>query len=130
MGRQEVQEALFCRFRFEDHVPTDHLLRRIDWLLDFRAIRHEFEARYSHTGRPSVDPELMIRMLLIGYLYGIRSERQLVGELHLNLAYRWFCRLGLEGSVPDRSTLPSFSKARPWCGWRREWNFIAPASRG
>jgi hypothetical protein len=107
MGRQEVQEALFYRFRIEDHVPAEHLLRRIDWLLDFSAIRHEFEALYSHTGRPSVDPELMIRMLLIGYLYGIRSERRLVEEVHLNLAYRWFCRLGLEGRVPDRST---FSK--------------------
>ncbi len=109
MGRQEVQEALFYRFRIEDHVPADHLLRRIDWLLDFGTIRHELEALYSHTGRPSVDPELMIRMLLIGYLYGIRSERRLVEEVHLNLAYRWFCRLGLEGRVPDRST---FSKNR------------------
>jgi transposase len=109
MGRQEVQEALFYRFRIEDHVPTDHLSRRIDWLLDFGAIRHELEGLYSHTGRPSVDPELMIRMLLIGYLYGIRSERRLVDEVQLNLAYRWFCRLGLEGRVPDRST---FSKNR------------------
>ncbi|MEL6694192.1 MAG: IS1182 family transposase, partial [Pseudomonadota bacterium] len=66
-------------------------------------------ALYSHTGRPSVDPELMLRMLLIGYLYGIRSERRLVEEVHLNLAYRWFCKLGLEGQVPDRST---FSKNR------------------
>ena len=95
MGRQEVQEALFYRFRIEDHVPADHLLRRIDWLLDFSAIRHELEVLYSHTGRPSVDPELMIRMLLIGYLYGIRSERRLVDEVHLNLAYRWFCHLGV-----------------------------------
>jgi transposase len=109
MGRQEVQESLFYRFRIEDHVPADHLLRRIDWLLDFSAIRHELEVLYSHTGRPSVDPELMIRMLLIGYLYGIRSERRLVDEVHLNLAYRWFCHLGLEGRVPDRST---FSKNR------------------
>ena len=63
MGRQEVQDALFCRFRTEDHVPAGHLLRRIDWLLDFGTIRHQLEALYSHTGRPSVDPELMI-----GYL--------------------------------------------------------------
>ena len=60
MGRQEVQEALFSRFRIEDHVPADHLLRRIDWLLDFSAIRRELAKLYSHTGRPSVDPELMI----------------------------------------------------------------------
>ena len=109
MGRLEAQENLFYRFRIEDHVPRDHLLRRVDWLLDFELIRAELSALYSHTGRPSVDPELMLRMLLIGYLYGIRSERRLVEEVHLNLAYRWFCKLGLEGRVPDRST---FSKNR------------------
>ncbi len=109
MGRLETQENLFYRFRIEDHVPQEHLLRRIDWLLDFDALRAELAALYSHTGRPSVDPELMLRMLLIGYLYGIRSERRLVEEVHLNLAYRWFCKLGLEGRVPDRST---FSKNR------------------
>ncbi|MEL6516024.1 MAG: IS1182 family transposase [Pseudomonadota bacterium] len=109
MGRLETQENLFYRFRIEDHVPQGHLLRRIDWLLDFDAIRAELATLYSHTGRPSVDPELMLRMLLIGYLYGIRSERRLVEEVHLNLAYRWFCKLGLEGRVPDRST---FSKNR------------------
>lgn len=109
MGRLEAQENLFYRFRIEDHVPADHMLRQIDWLLDFDAIRADLEALYSHTGRPSVDPELMLRMLLIGYLCGIRSERRLVEEVHLNLAYRWFCKLGLEGRVPDRST---FSKNR------------------
>ncbi len=107
MGRLEAQENLFYRFRIEDHVPKDHLLRKIDWLLDFNGIRQELAALYSHTGRPSVDPELMLRMLLVGYLYGIRSGRRLVEETHLNLAYRWFCKLGLDGRVPDRST---FSK--------------------
>jgi transposase len=109
MGRLEAQENLLYRFRVEDHVPQNHLLRRIDWLLDFDAIRADLADLYSHMGRPSVDPELMLRMLLIGYLYGIRSERRLVEEVHLNLAYRWFCKLGLEGRVPDRST---FSKNR------------------
>ncbi len=109
MGRLAAQEKLFYRFRIEDHVPQNHLLRKIDWLLDFDAIRAELADLYSHTGRPSVDPELMLRILLIGYLYGIRSERRLVEEIHLNLAYRCFCKLGLEGSVPDRST---FSKNR------------------
>lgn len=109
MGRLEAQENLFYRFRIEDHVPKDHLLRKIDCLLDFDAIRHELADLYSHTGRPSIDPELMLRILLVGYLYGIRSERRLVEEAHLNLAYRWFCKLGLEGCVPDRST---FSKNR------------------
>lgn len=109
MGRQAAPDELFYRFCLEDHVPADHLLRKIDRLLDFESLRPEFAALYSYTGRPSVDPELMIRMLLIGYLYGVRSERRLVEEAHLNLAYRWFCGLGLEGQVPDRST---FSKNR------------------
>jgi len=81
----------------------------VDRHLDFDSLRPEFEALYSRIGRPSIDPELMIRMLLIGYLYGIRSETRLCQEVHLNLAYRWFCRLGLEGRVPERST---FSKNR------------------
>ena len=72
-------------------------------------LRQHLAAFYSHTGRPSIDPELMIRMLLVGYCFGIRSERRLCEELHLNLAYRWFCRLGLEDKVPDHS---SFSKNR------------------
>lgn len=88
MGRLETQENLFYRFKIDDNVPHGHLLRRIDWLLDFDAIRHELAALYSHTGRPSVDPELMVRMLLIGCRYGIRSERRLIEEVHLNLAQR------------------------------------------
>ena len=76
MGWQEVQEALFYRFRIVDHFPADHILRRIDWLLDFGAIRYELEAIYSHTGRPSVDSELTIRILLIGYrpISGMASQ--------------------------------------------------------
>jgi transposase len=96
-------------FQLERHVPSDHLLRGIDAILDLSAIRRSLEPFYSSTGRPSIDPELMIRMLLIGYAFGIRSERRLCAEVHLNLAYRWFCRLGLEGEVPDHST---FSKNR------------------
>jgi transposase len=109
MGKQNAPEELFYKFRLEDHVPADHLLRALDAVLDFDRVRTVLVDRYSHTGRPSVDPELMLRMLLVGYAYGIRSERQLCSEVHLNLAYRWFCRLGLEGAVPDRST---FSKNR------------------
>jgi len=90
-------------------VPQDHLLRRIAALLDLSGVRQQLASYYSIMGRPSLDPELMIHMLLIGYLYGIRSERRLVEEVHLNLAYRWFCRLGLKGEVPERS---SFSKTR------------------
>jgi transposase len=107
--RSGLQEQLFYEFRLDDWVPADHLLRRIDAVLDFSGLRHRLAPFYSHTGRPSVDPELMIRMLLVGYCYGLRSERRLCEETHLNLAYRWFCRLGLEGAVPDHST---FSKNR------------------
>lgn len=109
MGRLSGQEPLFFGFRLEDHVPTDHLLRRVDVALDLGFVRQTLAPYYSCTGRPSVDPELMMRMLLIGYLQGIRSERRLCEEVHLNLAYRWFCRLGLDGCVPDHST---FSKNR------------------
>lgn len=104
-----AQNALFYDFCIEQHVPPEHLLRQIDQFLDFDAIRDHLKPFYSHTGRPSIDPELMIRMLLIGYCYGIHSERRLCEEVGLNLAYRWFCRLGLEKSVPDHST---FSKNR------------------
>ena len=109
MGQQVAQGALFYAFRLDDHVPADHLLKRIDGLLDFGFVREALAASYSSTGRPSVDPELMLRMLLIGYLFGIRSERRLCEEVHLNLAYRWFCRLDLADRVPDHST---FSKNR------------------
>jgi len=107
--RLVMQESLFYEFRLEDHIPSDHLLRRIDRFVDCSRLRQRLGGFYSTTGRPSVDPELMIRMLLIGYCLGIRSERRLCEEVHLNLAYRWFCRLGLEGKVPDHST---FSKNR------------------
>ena len=110
MGERVVaQEALFYSFSLERHVPADHLLRSIDRFVDLSGIREHLRPFYSETGRPSVDPELMIRMLIIGYCMGIRSERRLCEEVHLNLAYRWFCRLGLEGDVPDHST---FSKNR------------------
>jgi transposase len=110
MGERTVaQEALFYEFNLERHVPADHLLRSIDRFVDLSGIREGLRPYYSETGRPSIDPELMIRMLIIGYTHGIRSERRLCEEVHLNLAYRWFCRLGLDGSVPDHST---FSKNR------------------
>jgi transposase len=110
MGERLVmQESLFHEFRLEDHVPFDHLLRSTDRFVDGSELRRHLAGFYSLTGRPSVDLELMIRMLLIGYCLGIRSERRLCEEVHLNLAYRWFCRLGLEGKVPDHST---FSKNR------------------
>ena len=109
MGKQDAPEELFYRFRLEDHVPADHLLRALDAVLSFDRARTVLAGHYSQIGRPSIDPELMLRMLLVGYAYGIRSERRLCEEVHVNLAYRWFCRLGLEGAVPDHST---FSKNR------------------
>ena len=109
MGKRVMADPLFYTFRFEDHVPDDHALRAVDALLDTACIRCAMAPYYSAIGRPSIDPELMIRMRLVGYLNGIRSERKLCGEVHLNLAHRWFCRLGLDGAVPDHST---FSKNR------------------
>ncbi len=107
--RSGSQGRFFYRFDLEKRIPSDHLLRKIDAVLDLSKLRSQLAPHYSHTGRPSIDPELMIRMLLIGYCYGIRSERRLCEEVDLNLAYRWFCRLNLDDRVPDHST---FSKNR------------------
>ena len=102
MGPKQVaQGALFYEFSLEDHVPADHLLRSIDRFVDLSGMRTHLAPFYSATGRPSVDPELMVRMLIIGYTHGIRSERRLCEEVHLNLAYRWFCRLDLTDRAPD-----------------------------
>ena len=110
MGHRQVEQAaLFYEFSLEGHVPSDHLLRSIDRFVELGELRRELATFYSAIGRPSVDPELMIRMLIVGYCFGIRSERRLCEEVHLNLAYRWFCRLGLDCGVPDHST---FSKNR------------------
>jgi transposase len=107
--RLVTQESLFYGFCLDEFVPSNHMLRVIDRFVDLSDLRRHLGPFYSSIGRPSIDPELMIRMLLVGYCLGIRSERRLCEEVHLNLAYRWFCRLGLEGKVPDHST---FSKNR------------------
>src|SRR6266404_724120 len=104
--RSGSQGRFFYRFNLEDVVPADHLLRKIDTVLDLSNLRSQLAPYYSHTGRPSIDPELMIRVLLVGYCYGLRSQRRLCEGVSLNLAYRWFCRLGLEDEVPDHSTFP------------------------
>src|SRR6188472_838525 len=110
MGERQVQQgALFYEFSLERHVPTEHLLRSIDRFVELDGVRRELAPFYSEVGRPSIDPELMIRMLIVGYCFGIRSERRLCEEVQLNLAYRWFCRLDLDAAVPDHST---FSKNR------------------
>jgi len=110
MGELKSQQnSLFYEFRLEEHIPTDHLLRQINAFIDLSQVKAHLAEFYSHTGRPSIDPELMLRMLIVGYCYGIRSERRLCEEVQLNLAYRWFCRLGLDDDIPDHST---FSKNR------------------
>ena len=100
---------LFYVFRLGEAVPEDHLVRKIDTALDLSWLRGELAPHYSSMGRPSIDPELMIRMLVVGYVFAIRSERLICREVQVNLAYRWFCRLGIEDAVPDHS---AFSRAR------------------
>jgi transposase len=95
MGQHTRSEALFYYFRLEDQVPESHLLRLIEKHISFGFVRERLKASYSETGRPSIDPELLLRILLIGYLYGITSERKLVEELRMHLAWRWFYRSGL-----------------------------------
>jgi transposase len=109
MGQQTRTESLFYYFRLEDQIPKDHLLRVIDDQIDLSFVRERVKGLYSATGRPSIDPEMLLRLLLVGYLYGITSERRLLEEVRMNLAYRWFTRLDLEQEVPDHST---FSKNR------------------
>src|SRR5271168_3211302 len=110
MGRLKSEQVqLFYQFNLEDAVPDDHLVRRIDAALDLSWLRSELAAHYSSMGRPSIDPELMIRMLVVGYVFAIRSERLICREVQVNLAYRWFCDLGLEDPIPDHS---AFSRAR------------------
>ena len=94
MGNHSPSESLFHYFRLEDQVPEDHLLRLIHRHVNFDFVRAKLKDRYSDTGRPSIDPELLLRMLLVGYLYGVTSERRLVEELRMHLAWRWFTRLG------------------------------------
>src|ERR1700745_92742 len=102
MGERRVrQDALFYEFSLERHVPEKHLLRSIDRFVELDGLRQKLARFYSEMGRPSIDPELLIRMLIVGYCFGIRSERRLCEEVHLYLAYRWVCRLGLDGEGPD-----------------------------
>src|SRR5712692_2838858 len=109
MGQHARSEALFYYFRLEDQVPENHLLRLIEKHISFAFVRARLKQSYSETGRPSIDPELLLRILLIGYLYGITSERKLVEELRMHLAWRWFTGLGFDQEIPHHST---FSKNR------------------
>ena len=107
MGRQTVdQSQLFYLFNLEEQIPADHLLRRLNPIVTrvLVDLREKLAPFYSDIGRPSIDPELMIRMLIVGYCYGIRFERKLCEEVKLHLGYRWFCRLELDDKIPDHST--------------------------
>jgi transposase len=100
MGRlKSDQGQLFYEFRLGDAVPEDHLVRKIDAALDLSWLRSELTPHYSSMGRPSIDPELMIRMLVVGYVFAIRSERLICREVQVNLAYRWFCKFGIEDAI-------------------------------
>ena len=139
MGQlKHEQEQLFYAFRLDEVVPGDHLVREIAAVLDLTWVRAELASYYSPLGRPSIDPVLMIRMLIVGYVFAIRSERLLCREVQVNLAYRWFCGLSIEDKIPDHS---AFSRARNerfrnsdifrrvfervvedmYCGWASRW---------
>jgi transposase len=110
MGRRgDGQGQLFYSFDLDEVVPPDHVVRQIDAVLDLSWVHKELAPYYSHTGRPSIDPVLMIRMLLVGYVFAIRSERQICSEVQVNLAYRWFCKLNIEDGIADHSV---FCRAR------------------
>ena len=110
MGRLKGdQSQLFYEFHLDDAVPADHLVREIDAVLDLSWVHAELAPHYPSIGRPSIDPVLMIRMLIVGYVFAIRSERALCREVKVNLAYRWFCKLSIEDQIPDHS---AFSRAR------------------
>src|SRR5262244_1091362 len=96
MGQQPRTEPLFYYFRLEDQIPEEHLLKRLDRCIDFGFVRERLRETYSAIGRPSIDPEVLMRLLMVGYLYGITSERRLMEEVRMRLAYRWFSRLGFE----------------------------------
>ena len=110
MGRLETdREQLFYSYRLDELVPADHMVRKLDAVLDLSWLGAELAPYHSHTGPPSIDPEVMLRMLLVGYVFAIRSERLICSELQVNMAYRWFCGLSIESAIPDHSV---FSRAR------------------
>jgi transposase len=128
MGRlKSDQGQLFYEFHLSDAVPEDHLVRKIDAALDLSWLRSELAPHYSSMGRPSIDPELMIRMLVVGYVFAIRSERLICREVQVNLAYRWFCKLGIEDAIPDHS---AFSLWRRVFGRPRKLRRLGVAIHG
>ena len=108
-GKKEFKQRIYYDFNLQSIVPDSHLLKRIDKIISFDFVRDKTKTCYSHTGKPSIDPLVLVKMLLIGYLFDIRSERKLVEEINLNLAYRWYIGYDLDEAIPDHSI---FSKAR------------------
>ena len=112
MGRRtHDQEQFFYSFRLDEAVPDDHPVREVAAVLDLSWVHSELAPYYPRLGRPSIDPVLMIRMLIIGYVFAIRSERALCRDVGVNLAYRWFCGLSIEDKIPDHCTLHRASRA-------------------
>src|SRR6266850_7735650 len=129
MGHHSRGESLFYYFRLEDQVPENHLLRQIDQHIDLDFIRAKLKNSYSDLGRPSIDPELLLRMLLVGYLYGVTSERKLVEELRMHLAWRWFTGLGFDQEIPHHSTFSKnrhgrFQESKLFNCLRRSWRVV------
>jgi len=135
MGQQPRTESLFCYFRLQDQIPEDHLLRLIDRHIDFRFVQEQLKDLYSPMGRPSIDPEVLLRLMLVGYLYGITSERRLLDEVRMHLAYRWFTQRGWNKRFQTTRRFPRTGTAdsgsavyfekylRRSCGavWRSAW---------
>ena len=120
LGHQESgQGQFFYAFDLDNVVPPDHLVRQIDGLLDLSWVHKELAPFYSHTGRPSIDPVLIIRMLIVGYVFALRWERRHCAEVQVNLAYRWFCKLGIEDKIPDHSVFFRARRDGRSCGWTR-----------
>jgi transposase len=126
MGQHDRSEALFYYFRLEDQVPETHLLR----LIEIAFVRGQLKDRYSETGRPSIDPELLLRILLIGYLYGITSERKLVEELRMHLAWRWFTGLGFDQEIPHHSTFSKNRHGNAHGSWRTRLGLPRHSGKG
>lgn len=107
-GRKSFEGKIYYNINLDSMVPEGHLLKRLNRLLSFEFVREKTKSYYSHTGKPSIDPVVLVKMLLIGYLFNIQSERKLVEEISLNLAYRWYIGYDLDEAIPDHSI---FSKA-------------------
>ena len=123
MGQQPRTDSLFYYFRLEDQIPDDHLLKRLDRFIDFGFVRKRLRDTYSAIGRPSIDPEVLLRLLLVGYLYGITSERRLMEEVRMHLAFRWFSRLRFEREIP---TIPLSLRTvmADSAVWVSSWKFL------